>query len=47
MSRSDRIDIKKKKINNKLHKWYMWRFEQFGKIKYKQLIKQLEYYEEN
>lgn len=47
MSRSDRINIKKKKINDRLHKWCTWRLEEFGKIKYKQLIKQLEYYEEN
>jgi hypothetical protein len=47
MSESSRINIKEQRKNKNLNKWCMWRFEVFGKIKYKQLIKQIEFYEKN
>jgi hypothetical protein len=47
MSESSRVNIRKKKVNDNIEKWFTWRFEVFGKIKYKDLIKQIDYYEKN
>lgn len=47
MSRSYKEDIRKQKKNRYIAKWCEWRIEVFGKIKYKDLIKQIEFYEKN
>jgi hypothetical protein len=38
MSESSRVNIRKKKVNDNIEKWFTWRFEVFGKIKYKDLV---------
>ena len=47
MSKSDRVNIEKQRKNKNLKIWCEWRMNVFGFIRYKQLIKQMEYYEEN
>lgn len=47
MSRSNKADFRKKKIESNIKKWCEWRFSLFGKIRYKQLMEQIEYYEKN
>lgn len=47
MSRSYKENLRKKENNKHLVKWCEWRISLFGKIKYKDLIKQIDYYEKN
>ena len=47
MQESNRNDFKRKKAEENIKRWCEWRFSIFGKIRYKDLIKQIDYYEKN
>lgn len=47
MSESCRSNIRKEKNEKYLKRWCEWRINIFGKIRYKDLIKQIEFYEKN